>query len=100
MVLSAPLFFVNTLNEWESSPLLQSCLNIRENFEKPNLFTTSDALPVLSFNVRGISNRMQEMLLRLLSLKFDVIILLEVGVFESSMIGPYDALQRLPGNCM
>ena len=39
---------------------------------------------VLSFNVRGLGLRMHEVILLSISFEFDVLVLLEVGVYDSS----------------
>jgi hypothetical protein len=71
------------LKEWENSSLLSVLFNKWDKFVKPNLYTISNSLNILSFNVRGLDLRMQEVFLLSRSFDFDVIILLEVGVFDS-----------------
>jgi hypothetical protein len=78
--------FINILEEWESCPTLMGCFNKWKKLEKPNLYTNSDSLHILSFNVRGLSSRAQEVFLLSHSFKFDIMILLEVGAVNFSSI--------------
>ena len=78
--------FESILNEWESSPLLSVLFQEWDRYVKPDLHSITNSLDVLSFNVRGLDGRVQEVLLLTISFDFDVLILLEVGVFDHSSI--------------
>jgi hypothetical protein len=73
------------LNEWEDSLTLSSCFS-KWQLSVPKGVTDSSSfsLLVLSFNVRGLDLRWQEILLIISSFKPDVLILLETGNFEMS----------------
>jgi hypothetical protein len=73
------------LNEWECCLFLHSCFSVWEKFvPKYNNTILSSSLHILSFNVRGLDLRWQEVLLLTTSYKLDILILLETGNFEFS----------------
>src|ERR1700722_3920705 len=61
------VLFESILNEWESFPLLSALFQEWEIYVKPDLYSMSNSLSVLSFNVRGLDARAQEVLLLTLS---------------------------------
>ncbi|CAF5192434.1 unnamed protein product, partial [Rotaria magnacalcarata] len=73
--------FCEILEEWETYPNLHSCFSSWQNFvqvsgkSKPKLLSYS----ILSFNVRGLELRWQEVLLLISSFKFDILVLIETG---------------------
>jgi hypothetical protein len=75
------------LNEWEDSLFLNSCCSKWQKFVpscvKSN--SLSSSLHVLSFNVRGLDLRWQEVLLLSSSLNFDVLILMETDLLVLSL---------------
>ena len=76
--------FRSILTEWESHPLLSSCLSLWEKCTVPNHNLVPVPLHVLSFNVRGFESRWQEVLLLTTSFNFDVLVLLETGDVDLS----------------
>jgi hypothetical protein len=76
--------FCKILKEWESSPSLPSCFALWQKFVPVHGTSNSSSLRILSFNVRGLDLRWQEILLLISSFKFDALILLETGVFDTS----------------
>jgi len=76
------LLFCEILSEWESSPLLQDCLNIWKSYSTNDTSSLLNSFHILSFNVRGLNLRIQEVLLLSNSFNFDMIVLLETGWFD------------------
>ncbi|CAF4646630.1 unnamed protein product, partial [Rotaria socialis] len=72
------------LAEWESSPLLLDCFKIWEPFKVIDTSSIVKSLHILSFNVRGLDLRHQEVLLLANTFKFDILILLETELGENS----------------
>jgi hypothetical protein len=63
--------------------MLSSCFSIWKSF-LPRESTIENYLHVLSFNVRGLDLRIQEVLLLTSSFNFDILILLETGLMDFS----------------
>lgn len=76
--------FCKILSEWESSPTLHSCFSHWQKFVRVCDEPNSLSFHVLSFNVRGLDHRWQEVLLLISSFKFDALVLLETGVIDIS----------------
>ncbi len=76
--------FSNILNEWECNLFLHSCFSIGEKFFPSYNNTILSSLHILSFNVRGLNLRWQEVLLLTKSFKFDILILLETDTLDIS----------------
>ncbi|CAF2948356.1 unnamed protein product [Rotaria sp. Silwood2] len=78
--------FCEILEEWETYPNLHSCFSRWQNFvqvsgkSKPKFLSYS----ILSFNVRGLDLRWQEVLLLISSFKFDILVLIETGMIDIS----------------
>ncbi|CAF1456150.1 unnamed protein product [Rotaria magnacalcarata] len=70
------------LSEWEDSLFLDSCLSLWHNYVTLHKNSFHSSLHVLSFNVRGLELRWQEVLLLISSFNFDILILLETGNIE------------------
>lgn len=76
--------FCEILREWENCATLDSCFSLW-NSSTPSINNQIvSSLHVLSFNVRGLSSRWQEVLLLIDSYKFDVLVLLETGSIDFS----------------
>ena len=71
------------LLEWESCPLLSTCFS-KWKHSIPSNSSFENSLYILSFNVRGLELRIQEVLLLSLSFNFDILVLLETGVIDFS----------------
>jgi len=71
------------LIRWESSFLLSSCFSIWISFLSRES-TVENFLHILSFNVRDLDLRIQEILLLISSFNFDLLILLETGLMDFS----------------
>ena len=76
--------FCDILEEWESCPTLDSCFSRWKEFIPSVEDQVVSSLHILSFNVRGLNLRWQEVLLLLDSYKFDVLVLLETGFVDIS----------------
>ena len=76
------LQFKSILTEWESSCTLSSCCLGWKKYDSVDTFSSFNSLHCLSFNVRGLKHRWNEVLLLARNFKFDVIILVETGAFE------------------
>jgi hypothetical protein len=76
------LLLFDILSEWESSPLLHNCLKLWKSHSTNDTASTLNSFHILSFNVRGLDLRIQEVLLLANSFKFDILILLETGAFD------------------
>jgi hypothetical protein len=76
--------FSEILSEWECSLNLHSCFSQWQKFVPVCDKTNSSSFHVLSFNVRGLDHRWEEVLLLISSFKFDVLVLLETGVIDTS----------------
>lgn len=74
------------MDEWESCVLLDQCLSKWRKMIPPDCESTISSLHILSFNVRGIGLRWQEVVLLSTSLTSDIIILLETGHVEFSFL--------------
>jgi hypothetical protein len=73
------------LTEWENSICIHSCFSTWQKFAPLYVKShSSSSLHVLSFNVRGLDLRWQEVLLLSSSLSSDVLILLETGLLDVS----------------
>ena len=77
--------FCNLLSEWESHPLLSSCLSHWKSLSVCQPLSVNAPLLILSFNVRGFNSRWQEVLLLNSSYAFDIMILQETGDVETSL---------------
>ena len=73
------------LSEWETSPILSSLFRKWEIRKAPDSSPTDNALSFLSFNVRGLDLRLQEVILLAIAIHFDIMILLETGSFDMSL---------------
>ncbi|CAF4683207.1 unnamed protein product, partial [Rotaria sp. Silwood2] len=77
--------FCEILEEWETYPNLHSCFSRWQNFiqvsgkSKPKLLSYN----ILSFNVRGLDLRWQEVLLLISSFNFDILVLIETGIIDT-----------------
>lgn len=71
--------FYKILMEWESSPNLDYCFSHWVSYTSVDDKPSSSSFHVLSFNVRGLDLRWQEVLLLISSCKPDALILLETG---------------------
>jgi hypothetical protein len=69
--------------EWESSTVLSSCFSKWKCF-LPRESSVENSFHILSFNVRGLDLRIQEVLLLTSSFNFDILILLETGLMDFS----------------
>src|SRR5437868_5248303 len=69
--------FCEVLKEWECSITLRSCFSVWQKFVPVYVNPSLSSLHILSFNVRGLDLRWQEVLRLQDSFKFDVLILLE-----------------------
>ena len=76
--------FCKILEEWESTPNLYSCFAHWQKFTSISDTPSSSPCHVLSFNVRGLDLRWQEVLLLVSSFKFDALILIETGEIDIS----------------
>ena len=76
------ILYCDILNEWESTPLLANLLEQWELCKCDDSTLSLNAFQVLSFNVRGLELRQQEVLLLANSFNPEVLILLETGVFD------------------
>jgi len=76
------LLLCEILSEWESLPLLHDCLSIWKSYSTNDTSSILNSFHILSFNVRGLNLRIQEVLLLANSFKFDILILLETGFFD------------------
>ena len=74
--------FSEILNEWESAPLISDCFKVWSTHCIPPCTSKNDSFHILSFNVRGLDRRFDEVILLANSYAFDIIILLETGFFE------------------
>ena len=72
------------LCEWESSLFLNSCFSLWQKHVPLYENSFQSSLLVLSFNVRGLQLRWQEVFLLTSSYNFDILILLETGNVELS----------------
>ena len=72
------------LSEWESSLLLSNLLKQWESYKFNDTSSCYNSLQILSFNVRGLELRQQEVLLLCNSFKFDILVLQETGFFDLS----------------
>ena len=77
-------FFCEILMEWEICTLLDSCFALWNAFIPSLDIQVVSSLHILSFNVRGLDLRWQEVLLLIDSYKFDILILLETGSIDLS----------------
>ncbi|CAF1415435.1 unnamed protein product, partial [Rotaria magnacalcarata] len=75
---------VEILYEWETSLFLDSCLSLWKTYVPLNEDSLNSSLHVLSFNVRGLELRWQEVLLLFSSFNFDILILIETGNIDLS----------------
>ena len=71
------------VKELETSPLLSMCFD-KWQCSIPKAPSSENSCHVLSFNVRGLEQRIQEVILLTISFKFDILILLETGVWDYS----------------
>jgi len=76
--------FSSILNEWETNVSLVSCFASWRKFVRTCENSNSSSLHLLSFNVRGLEQRWQDILLLISSLTLDIIVLLETGVIDLS----------------
>ena len=74
--------FKEILNDWENSLFLDSCLSLWQKYIPSDKISNNCSLCILSFNVRGLELRYQEVLLLISSIKFDILILIETGNIE------------------
>ena len=74
------------LSEWESSSTLSSCFCCCKNFVQVDIYSSFSSLRCLSFNMRGLKHRWNEVQLLTSTLKLDIIILVETGVLELSWL--------------
>ena len=72
------------MSEWESNPFLDSCFSLWQKYVPLNVDSLHSSLIVLSFNVRGLELRWQEVFLLTSSFSCDILILLETGNVELS----------------
>lgn len=75
------------LAEWESSSTLAILFKRWELSRVDNTSPVRSSLQILSFNVRGLELRLQEVLLLSNSHQFDILILLETGHFDLDFVG-------------
>ena len=73
------------LLEWEGFPLLSKLLEHWELSQEETPSALPNSLHILSFNVRGLDLRLQEVILLANSFNFDVLILLETGVADLAL---------------
>ncbi|CAF4686934.1 unnamed protein product, partial [Rotaria sp. Silwood2] len=69
--------FLEILTEWEGSIFLDSCFSLWQKYVPLDENSFHSSLHILSFNVRGLELRWQEVLLLTSSFNFDILILLE-----------------------
>lgn len=72
------------LNEWESCVTLAQCFSLWEKYIPIINKQDIASLNTLSFNVRGLKNRWQEVALLISSFKPDIVFLLETGNIKIS----------------
>ena len=75
--------FQEIMKEWEANTLLSMCFD-KWKHSIPRAHALENSFHVLSFNVRGLERRIQEVLLLTISFNFDILILLETGVWDNS----------------
>ena len=75
--------FQEIVKEWEASPLLSMCFD-KWQCSISKVPSSENSFHVLSFNVRGLELRIQEVILLTISFKFDILILLETGFWDYS----------------
>ena len=78
--------FCEILQKWKSCLLLHSCFSLWQKAIPACDIRNPSSLRVLPFNVRGLDLRWQEVLLLISSFKFNILVLLETGVFDASFI--------------
>ena len=74
------------VNEWSSFPTLSCIFNHWKSLAKTCVSPKRAALHVLLFNVRGLAERWEEVLLLLDKYKVDIIILTETGMIEKDFV--------------
>ena len=74
------------VNEWFFYPTLSSIFNHWKSFARVYTPSISSELQILLFNVRGLAERWEEVLLLLDKYRVDVIILTEIGSIETSLV--------------
>ena len=74
------------VNEWQCLHTLASCISHWKSFIPTQLRPKPPPLQVLLFNVRGIDERWEEVLLLLEKYKPDALVLVEVGSFDPLLI--------------
>jgi hypothetical protein len=79
-------FLSEIVKEWTTFSTLSSVFAHWKSFSKCCTYSVSSQLHVLQFNVRGLGERWEEVLLLLDKYKIDCIILNEVGAFDKQMI--------------
>lgn len=79
-------FLTEIMHEWNSLPTLSSLLSHWKSYAKSNKCSISSIFRVLHFNVRGLGERWEEVLLLLDKYKVDCVVLNEVGVFDRELI--------------
>jgi hypothetical protein len=72
--------------EWSLFPTLSSCFTHWNSFKQLCSYSFSSHLRILLFNVRGLDERWEEVILLLDKYKIDCLILTEVGSFDFSVI--------------
>jgi len=73
------------VNEWFFFPTLSSCFSHWKSFKQLCSYSFSSQIHILLFNVRGLEERWEEVLLLLDKYKIDCLILTEVGSFDFSL---------------
>jgi hypothetical protein len=74
------------VNEWFAFPTLSSCLSYWKSSIPACSYSLSTQLQVILFNVRGLGERWEEVLLLSEKYKIDCLILTEVGAFELDLV--------------
>ncbi len=74
------------VEEWLSFPTLSSCLSHWKSSKQVCSYSFSSQLHILLFNVRGLDERWEEVLLLIDKYKIDCLILTEVGAFDFALV--------------
>jgi hypothetical protein len=74
------------IKEWYSFPTLSFCFSHWKSINQSCTYSISSQLHVLLFNVRGLEERWEEVLLLVEKYTIDVLILVEIGAIDLSFV--------------
>ena len=82
--------------EWRTSPTLSSCFSRWKSRDDNRKTPLAKQMQVLLFNVRGLGERWEEVLLIAEKYKADCLVLIEIGSIEPTLVkGSFRKLQTL-----